>query len=92
MPAKQHSEQPADAERQQREHLTVLIGRQVIHMLGKPGDLQKVDVRPLWGGCYRVNILSGENAASVKIINSYFLETDGDGNIVGSTPTITRQY
>ena len=40
---------------------------------------------------YRVNILIGPDAASVKVGQSYFLKVDGDGKIVESTPKITRQ-
>jgi len=42
--------------------------------------LHKVQVRRLWDDHYRVNVLIGEDAASAKIANSYFVEADGDGN------------
>jgi hypothetical protein len=74
-----------------REMLDALLGEQVIHMLGKPAGLHKVQVRRLWEGGYRVNVLVGPDAASVKIAHSYFLKVDGDGNIVESTPKIIRQ-
>jgi hypothetical protein len=38
-----------------------------------------------------VNILVGLDAASVKVAHSYFLVADSDGNILASTPKITRQ-
>ena len=50
-----------------------------------------VQVRLLWGNYYRVNVCLGPDAASVKVAQSYFLKVDGDGNIVESTPKITRQ-
>ena len=77
---------------EQQQKLDALIGKRVIDTLGKPGDLHKVQVRRLWDDHYRVNVLIGEDAASAKIANSYFLEADSDGNIVGSTPKITKQY
>ena len=77
---------------QQQQKLDALIGKRVIDTLGKPGGLHKVQVRRLWDDHYRVNVLIGEDAASAKIANSYFLEADSDGNIVGSTPKITKQY
>ena len=74
------------------EALNALIAEQVIHLLGKPEDLHQVQVRKLWGNYIRVNILIGTDAASVRVANSYFLKVSGEGNIVESTPTITRQY
>ena len=40
----------------------------------------------------RDNIIVGANAGSVRVANSYFVVTDGDGNVVASTPKITKQY
>jgi hypothetical protein len=37
-----------------------------------------------------VNVLAGENAASAKIVSSYFVKADGDGNIVDSNPEMTK--
>jgi len=79
-----------NAAEHQRQALDALLTEQVIHVLGKPAGLHKVQVRRLWEGGYRVNVLIGPDAASVKIAHSYFLKVDGDGNIVESTPKITR--
>src|SRR5882672_2335020 len=75
--------------RQQRK---VAIGQHVMHTLGKPGDLHAVQVRNLWDDHYRVNVFVGPDAASAKDAHSYFLVADSDGNILASTPKITRQY
>jgi hypothetical protein len=69
-----------------------LIGGRVIHALGKPGDLLKVQTWPLWENHYRVNVFVGADLASAKVANSFFLTADGDGNILESTPKITKQY
>jgi hypothetical protein len=69
-----------------------LLGGYVIRALGQPGDLHRVDVRALWEDHYRVNVLVGPDASSVRVAHSYFLVTDGDGHILAATPTITRQY
>ena len=79
-------------ERHKRETLNALIGEQVLHALGEPSDLLKVQARPLWEGTYRVNVFVGVNAASARIANSYFVVVDGDGNILESTPKVQRQY
>ena len=60
--------------------------------LGQPGNLQQVQVRLLWKDRYRVNVLVGLDSVSVKVVHSYFLETDDNGNIVASTPTIVKLY
>jgi hypothetical protein len=72
--------------------LNALLAEQVVHTLGKPEGLHQVQVRRLWGNYFRVNILIGADAASVRVANSYFLKADGEGNIVESTPKILRQY
>jgi hypothetical protein len=92
MAAKQQAMSPAEAEQQEQQHRSTAIGKQVMHALGQPGDLQRVEVRHLWQGYYRVNILVGGDVTSVRIANSYFLVADGEGHIIESTPTITRQY
>ena len=65
---------------------------EVIHALGKPGDLLQVQVRPLWENYYRANVFIGKDATSAHIADSYFLTADGDGNILTSTPKITKKY
>jgi hypothetical protein len=84
--------QHRDPEKQTPQKRDTLIGKHVMHTLGQPGHLREVQVRFLWGDHYRVNILVGLNAASAMVAHSYFLTADSDGNIVASTPKITRQY
>jgi hypothetical protein len=92
MATKQQEKQPADAEKQERPQVSALIGKHVLHTLGQPGNLIRVQVRTLWGDYFRVNILVGPDAASVKIAHSYFLSADADGNILTSTPKIVKKY
>ena len=92
MQTKPPREQHIDLERHKRETLNALIGERVIHTLGEPADLLQVQVRRLWENYYRVNILIGADAASGKVANSYFLQADGEGNILQSTPKILKQY
>ena len=84
--------QDANQEERGRQQLCAAIGRQVLHALGQPGDLHLVQVRHLWEDHFRVNILVGVDAAAAKIAHSYFLEADLGGNIMESTPKITRRY
>jgi hypothetical protein len=74
------------------EWLRARIGVQVLRGLGEPDRFQAVQVRPLWAGHYRVNVLVGADTASATVAHSFFLEADGDGNVVASTPALTRRY
>jgi hypothetical protein len=94
MPNKLQIEQPKEnkMEHDERETLSDLIREQVIHALGKPMDLRSVQVRKVWDDHYRVNVIVGVNAGSVRVANSYFLVIDSDGSLITATPTITKQY
>jgi hypothetical protein len=92
MELRQQSGQHNDMAPYQREALRALIGEQVMHTLGKPDDLLGVQVRELWEDHYRVNVLVGVDPAFVRVADSYFVVADGEGNIVASTPKVTRQY
>jgi hypothetical protein len=92
MPTKLEVLPPADEEKRERPQLTDLIGKQVLQALGRPDDLQQVQVRPLWENHYRVNVFTGEDMNSVFVTNSFFLVADGAGNIIKSVPAIKKQY
>lgn len=94
MPNKSQSEQSADEKKQrdERETLDKIVGERIIHALGKPTDLRDVQVRKLWDAHYRVNVIVGANASSVKVAKSYFVVIDSKGNVVTATPKITKQY
>jgi hypothetical protein len=93
MPNKLLIEQLKDEMAQdERKTFDNLIREQVIHVLGKPIDLRKVQVRKVWKDHYRVNVIVGMNAGSVRVANSYFLKIDSDGSLITATPKITKQY
>jgi hypothetical protein len=92
MPTQEQSKPSKDQERHARHRRKVLISKKVIHALGRPHDLHRLQVRYLWEDHFRVNVLIGDDAASVKVAHSYFLVADNDGNILVSTPQITRLY
>jgi hypothetical protein len=60
--------------------------------LGRPAGLHHVQVRLVFGTSYRVNVYVGEDAASAKVAHSYFVQADGDGKILSSSPAIVRAY
>lgn len=74
--------------KQKRRQLKLLLSNQILEALGQPGDLHKVQVRPLWEDHYRVNVFVGVDAASLKLAHSYFLVADGEGKIITSTPPL----
>jgi hypothetical protein len=92
MPAKSEGEQQTSHDRPGREQMSALISKHVMHTLGRPSDFQKVQVRPLWENCYRVNVFVGEDSVSARVAHSFFLVADGNGNIVASTPKLAPQY
>ena len=83
---------PDTTSRQMRDMLNDLIGEQVVHTLGTPKDLLKVQVRPVGSDRYRVNVFVGKDITSGRIANSYFLTADGEGHILTSSPAIVRKY
>ena len=89
----ENSKEQAEQQRetQKRDALNSLVGKQVITLMGVPEGLNKVQVRRLWENYYRVNILTGPDASSVKVSSSFFLQADGEGNIVTSSPKIMKQ-
>jgi hypothetical protein len=87
IPPKDEGASPA-----QRDAIHGLIGKQVVQRLGSPTELLRVQVRPVGGDRYRVNVVVGKNVTSSKIVQSYFLVADDEGNIVNSSPTIDRLY
>lgn len=92
MPSKQQEKQPADHDTQDRQQRDSAIGACILRILGQPGGLHRVQVRYLWEGHYRVNVFVGPDAATARVAHSYFLTADGGGNIVASSPPITRLY
>lgn len=64
----------------------------VLAALGRPDRLHKVNVVPLWGDHYRVNVVTGDDPSAVRIPHSYFVAADGVGNILRSDPGIRREY
>ena len=93
MPNKLQIEQPKEEMGPgKREALVNIITEQVIRALGKPTDLRDVQVKKLWSNHYRVNVLVGMSAGSVRVANSFFVVVDNEGSLIRATPKITKQY
>jgi hypothetical protein len=92
MAANQQREQPKAGQQQKLDTLTEFIQQQVLKALGKPRNLLKVQVNPIWDNHYRVNVFVGLEGGSATVANSYFLVIDTEGNVIAATPKIVKQY
>jgi hypothetical protein len=92
MSTKQERTQSAEQELAHERSLEAAIRKNVLHDLGRPADLHELQVCPLWERNYRVNVFVGTDAASVRVAHSFFLTADAFGEVLASTPAITRQY
>jgi hypothetical protein len=86
------SELPKEAEVQERAVPGGHVRTSVIAALGRPPGLYEVSVKPLWGNHFRVNVLIGPDPTSVHIAHSYFIEATEAGDILKTTPLLTRLY
>lgn len=63
----------------------------VLRALGRPPEMIRVSVLPLWGDKFRVNVwATGSNGAAIP--NSYFVTADEQGAILKSEPPIQKLY
>jgi hypothetical protein len=90
MASKQQDGPQANQEKQGRTQREAVVGNNVARALGATEEGQQMQVRELWGRHYRVNILIREDAACTRIARSFFLVSDDEGNVVESTPPITK--
>jgi hypothetical protein len=81
-----------EEEHSQVQRLAIRIGRYVLQALGTPPGWHAVRVQPLWDGRFRANVLIGEGPTSCTIAHSFFLVTDGSGNVLESSPQIVKRY
>src|SRR6476469_4568624 len=64
----------------------------VLAALGRPVGLYQVAVRPRWQNYYRVNVLIGPDATSVRVAHSFCVDAGAGGEILSAAPPITRLY
>jgi hypothetical protein len=79
-------------ERERDARVNGLIGRWLLLALGTPAGFFQVQVRPLWDRHYRVNVLVGDNAASARVVDSFFLRADQEGQIISASPEVAKRY
>ena len=92
MLTKQVETRNVEQPKQERPSPEAGIVRDVLTLLGRPGELHRVQVKPVFGSKYRVNVYVRADAASYRVAHSYFLEADDKGKVLTSCPAITRTY
>lgn len=84
---KQTQGKPAQKQNEEREPI---ISKQILSQLGRPHDLISVQVRWLWNGRCRVNVICGE--PQPRVGHSFFLSVDEHGTILEANPHVQREY
>ncbi len=92
MSAKQQEQKPLEQKKQETELREAVIRENVLVTLGRPDELHRVQVTRVGSTNYRVNVFVGPDATSCKVAHSYFLEADGNGKILSSSPALARMY
>jgi len=92
MSAKQQEQKPIEQKKQETELREAVIRENVLVTLGRPDELLRVQVTRVGNTNYRVNVFVGPDATSCKVAHSYFLEADGNGKILSSSPVLARMY
>jgi len=92
MSTKQHDPKPEESKKDEAGKLEAVVRGHVLSDLGRPAALHRVQVRRVFGNHYRVNVFVGPDNTTFTIAHSYFLEADGAGKILSSTPAITKAY
>ena len=85
-------EKSDQAGRQGPDPRDAMVGEQVIHSLGKPANLLRVQTRRLWGDYYRVNVFVGESAGCATVASSYFVRADAQGRVLTTDPVIAKRH
>src|SRR5262249_4728360 len=88
----QDKTQPAERPAKERLSVEAVIAEGVLHRLGEPNNLHKVQVKPVYGDKYRVNVYVRADAASYRVAHSYLVSADGEGKVLASSPDIARTY
>ena len=81
-----------EEDRSSAERLAARIRQQVLKTLGMPPGWHLVQVRPLWDGYFRVNVLVGADITSFTVGHSFFLLANDAGDVIDSDPEMVKCY
>ena len=85
-------DEEAGRDKKRSEQLADAVCASVMNALGRPAGLFRVSATRLWVSHYRVNVQTGADAVSARIAHSFFVAIDERGNVLESSPPITRLY
>ncbi len=91
-PSPVQPEEDATPKKKRAEQLAAAVCVAVINRLGRPHDLFRISAMRLWDNRYRVNVQTGDDVVSVRVAHSFFVAIDEKGNVIESSPQITRLY
>jgi hypothetical protein len=90
MTTKLQAKEQSDRTKTDNEKLSTALGGHILRALGQPKGLHSVQVRRLWDGHFRVNVLVGGDITTVRVAHSFFVSADGAGNILTSMPALPK--
>jgi len=91
-PAPVQPDEEAGSKKKRAEQLAAAVCAAVIKGLGHPENLFRISAVRLWDNHYRVNVQTGTDVVSLSVAHSFFVAADEKGNVVESSPQITRVY
>ena len=68
------------------------VARNLLNRLGMPPRLYRVVVRRVGYLKYRANVFVGAGSGISRVAHSFFIHVDTEGQIIDSSPTISRTY
>lgn len=85
-------EQRSNRRTQEAGLLETVVRENFLALLGTPSEAHRIQVKCLWGDCYRVNVFVTDGVGAFRVAHSHFLQADGNGKILSSNPPIKRAY
>jgi hypothetical protein len=94
MMAKQAKAPPEGADQEPRtaERRVARIVQSVMAALGRPSDFLRATVTEVRTDTFRVNVVTGPDAAAARIAHSFFVTVDENGAVTNSSPAVVKSY
>jgi hypothetical protein len=83
-------DEEAERDRATAERRAAAILKSVLTTMGRPVDFFRVTIRLVHGDNFRVNVLTGPDAASARIAHSFFVTADERGTITACNPALQK--
>ena len=72
--------------------MEAVVADGVMSTLGRPPGFLRASARQVRAGRYRVNVFTGLHAGDARVAHSFFVEADGGGRVLASSPPVTGVY